>query len=250
MRRWSLALLVTLATPALAQAPEPAQAPPAAPAPEAKPPETKAPAAAEPQAVPAAPAPAAKAPSPAPTEARPPPAAAAPAPKAAAPAPAAPAPAPATAPAPKPQAAAPSPATAGAPAQLDEEETDRRERVKSEARFILENLLTGDARRATSELIYPFQLEDKKYGTPEELVAAWVKQLRAKRTDLITLYDIEVLPLADMEKKYGKPPARLGLGNLKDPDVYAAVGNLSGHAAVLLFRAPKDGRAKAFAYTD
>lgn len=122
--------------------------------------------------------------------------------------------------------------------------------MKTEARFILENLLTGDARRAVSELAYPFQLEDKKYGTPEELVAAWVKQLRAKRTDLITLYDIEVLPLAEMEKKYGKPPARLRLENLKDPDVYAAVGNLSGHAAVLLFRAPKDGQAKAFAYTD
>lgn len=31
MRRWSLALLVTLASPALAQSPEPAQAPPTAP---------------------------------------------------------------------------------------------------------------------------------------------------------------------------------------------------------------------------
>ena len=68
------------------------------------------------------------------------------------------------------------------------------------------------------------------------------------------LYEPQLLDLSDlvaeMEKKYGKPPARLGFSNLKDPDIYAAVGNLSGHAAVLLFRAPKDGQAKAFAYTD
>jgi hypothetical protein len=122
--------------------------------------------------------------------------------------------------------------------------------VKSEARFILENLLTGDARRAANEFLYPFQLEDKRYNTPEELVAAWVKQLRVKRTDLMTLYDIEVLSMAEMEKKYGKPPARLGLGSLKDPDLYVAVSNLSGRAAILIFRAPVGAPPKAFAYTD
>jgi hypothetical protein len=126
----------------------------------------------------------------------------------------------------------------------------RRKRVKQEARGIFENLLTGDARRAASEFLYPFQLEDKRYLTPEDLVSAWVKQLRAKRTDLVTLYDIEVLSMAEMEKKYGKPPSRLGFGALKEPDLYAAVGNLSGHAAILLFRAPKGTAPKAFAYTD
>jgi hypothetical protein len=134
--------------------------------------------------------------------------------------------------------------------KYDDAETKRRQRVKAEAQFILENLLTGDARGAASELLYPFQLEDKRYNTPEELVAAWVKQLRVKRTDLMTLYDIEVLSMPEMEKKYGKPPARLGFGNLRDPDLYVAVGNLSGNAAVLLFRAPLAAPPKAFAYTD
>jgi hypothetical protein len=134
--------------------------------------------------------------------------------------------------------------------KYDDAETARRQRVKAEARYILENLLTGDARSAATELLYPFQLEDKRYNTPEELVAAWVKQLRVKRTDLMTLYDIEVLSMPEMEKKYGKPPARLGLGNLRDADLYVAVGNLSGHAAVLLFRAPLTAPPKAFAYTD
>jgi hypothetical protein len=124
--------------------------------------------------------------------------------------------------------------------------------VKLEARSILENLLTGDARGAASTLHYPFQLEDKRYNAPEELVAVWVKQLRMKRTDLMTLYDIEVLSMAEMEKKYGKPPARLGLGSLsmKDPDLFVAVGNLSGRAAVLVFRAPVGAPPRAFAYTD
>ncbi|KFE69981.1 hypothetical protein DB31_5023 [Hyalangium minutum] len=241
--------MVTLTSPALAQTPEPAaepaQAPPAVQA-------------AEPKAPPPAPAAEAK---PTPSEAKPPPAepqptapvpaAPAPAPKPA-PAAAAPAPTAAPAPAPKPQAAPPAPAAAAAPVpeKKDDAETYRREQVKSEARFILENLITGDARRAAGELTYPFQLEDKRYNTPEELVAAWVKQLRTKRTDLMNLYDIEVLSMAEMEKKYGKPPARLGLGSLRDPDIYLAVGNLSGHAAILLFRAPIGTPPKAFAYTD
>ncbi|SES99473.1 hypothetical protein [Stigmatella erecta] len=198
MRRWSLALLLSLASPALAQAPDPA-------------PEGAAP----------APTP------PAPT--------AAPAPAPAAPAPRPPAPTPAPPPA--------APQTAASDAEL-------RSRVKSEARAIFENLLMGDVRSFAEELLYPFQLEDKRYATAPELVTAWVKQLRQKRTDLVTLYGIEVLSLAEMEKKYGKAPARLGLGALKEPDLYAAVANLSGHPAILLFRAPREGLPHAFAYTD
>jgi hypothetical protein len=143
----------------------------------------------------------------------------------------------------------PAPTTNAADSKLSAEEYLRRE-IKSEARLIFGNLIDGDVRGAVGGLIFPFQLEDKRFNTPEELVATWVKQLRQKRTDLVTLYDIEVLPVAEMEKKYGKAPARLGLGNLKDPDIYAAVGNLSGRAAVLLFRAPKGAPPRAFAYTD
>jgi hypothetical protein len=141
------------------------------------------------------------------------------------------------------------PPTSGADSKLTAEEYARK-LVRTEARFIFENLISGDARSAAADLGYPFQLEDKRYNTAEELVAVWVKQLRQKRTDLITLYDVEVLSMEEMEKKYGKSPARLGLGNLKEPGIYAAVGNLSGRAAVLLFRAPKGTDPVAFAYTD
>ncbi|CAM3397932.1 DUF4440 domain-containing protein [Corallococcus soli] len=122
--------------------------------------------------------------------------------------------------------------------------------IRDEARFLFQSLLTGDVRTASAELTYPFQLEDKRFNTPEELVQAWVKQLRARRTDLVTLYDIEVLPLTEMEKKYGKPPARLGLDPRALKDTWAAVGNLSGHAAIFLFRNGSDLRWQAFAYTD
>lgn len=192
MRRWSLALLVSLASPALAQ--EPSQPPAAPAAPAAKPP------AAPPAASPAK------------------------------------APAPVTPP-------------ASGKAEITQEEETRQE-VQEEARFLFQSLLTGDVRNAASELSYPFQLEEKRFGTPEELVQAWVKQVRLKRTDLVTLYDIEVLTLAEMEKKHGKAPARLGLDLRNAKDVWAAVGNLSGHAAIFLFRASGTEQPRAFAYTD
>ncbi|RKH40907.1 hypothetical protein D7X12_19555 [Corallococcus sicarius] len=125
-----------------------------------------------------------------------------------------------------------------------------RTRIQQEARFLFQSLLTGDVRSAAAELTYPFQLEDKRYNTPEELVQTWVKQLRTRRTDLVTLYDIEVMPMAEMEKKYGKPPARLGLDPRALKDTWAAVGNLSGHAAIFLFRGNGGLSWQAFAYTD
>ncbi|HSP78444.1 MAG TPA: hypothetical protein VLQ93_07940 [Myxococcaceae bacterium] len=123
------------------------------------------------------------------------------------------------------------------------------ESLRDEARYLVSYLLTGDVRSAVPMLLFPFQLEDRKFDTPESLIASWVKQLRQKRTDLITLYDIEVLPYAELEKKYGKPPARLGGFAPRRGEVHAAVVNLSGRAAVILFRQTTEGW-RAFAYTD
>lgn len=234
MRRWSLALLISLASPALAQAPAAPTTPPG--------PGTEAPAA-------EAPAPAAAAPAPAPAAQEP--AAPAPAPAAPAPAPKAPA---ARAPAAVPAAPTPAPSQGSQPAapkpaaELSDAELARRD-IQNDARYLFQSLLTGDVRSAANELFYPFQLEDKRYATPEELVAAWVKQLRLKRTDLITLYDVEVLPLEELEKKYGKAPARLGLDLRGQKDIWAAVGNLSGRPGIFLFR-PYGQEYRAFAYTD
>ena len=172
-----------------------------------------------------------------------------PAPTPAAPAPAAPKPAakpprPSAAPVtPPPAEAVPSGSYAGLP------DEDTRLAVRDDAQYVMNYLLTGDVRAIVTMVAFPFQLEERRFDAGEPLVATWVKQLRNKRTDLITLYDIEVLPYADFEKKYGKPPARLGAIVPRGVEVYAAVANLSGHAALLLYRASPEGW-RAFAYTD
>lgn len=206
--------------------PPPAEAPPAPAPTEAAPAEQKeAPAEPPPKKKVKAKAPAAPA-----AEA---PAAAPPALEKAAPAaapPPAPAPAPAApAPAPAPAAAAPAPSAPLAP-------PSDVEAVKGQARVFFANLLLGDARALVEQAAYPFQMEDRKLNTQDELLQEWLKQLRQKRTDLLTLYGIEVLTPADMEKKYGKPPARLSAFANRGPKTYLAVANISGHAAIALFR--------------
>ena len=240
MRRLSLVLLLSTASPALAQEAQEATAPAAPPA----------------ESAPKAPEPAPAAESAPATESAP---AAAPAEKPArrsrAPkqeaAPESPPPAPA-AQAPAPVAAPPAQAPAPVPAALAalDPETSKREDVREEARYLLSSLLSGDVRSIAPSLSYPFQLEERRFDTPESLVVTWIKQLRQKRTDLITLYDIEVLPYAELEKKYGKPPARLGaIVPRGSGEVYAAVANLSGRAAIILYRDTVEGWS-AFAYTD
>ncbi|MBK7860752.1 MAG: hypothetical protein IPJ65_19545 [Archangiaceae bacterium] len=110
------------------------------------------------------------------------------------------------------------------------------EQVKYSAREFFTQLIAGDARNITQSCAFPFQLEERKLQNPDELFQEWLRNLRAKRTDLLTLYDIEVLSPADMEKKYGKPPARLANLPWRNPKTYVAVANLSGHAAVAVFK--------------
>ena len=67
-------------------------------------------------------------------------------------------------------------------------------------------------------------------------LSAWTRSLRSRRTDLLKLYSVEILTPAEMEKKYGKPPARLSAWPLKSGTTFVAVANLSGHAAIVLLR--------------
>jgi len=250
MRRLSLTVLL-LAAPVFAQeAAEPSAPPsPAAAAPASQ----EAPATAEP--APEAQGPATAAPGEAPAaaaEQAPPPArrrrskpAPKPAAKAAKPAPRAPEPKAAEPSAPEPpkvaEPAAPEPATPGT--------LSPRERVAEEARVFFALLLTGDVRALSFRLDLPFQLEGRRFGDNEELVSEWVRSLRQRRTDLVTLYDIEVLTPEEMERKHGAPPKRLGTLDYRGPNTYVAVANLSGRAAVAVFRISQ-GAVKAVAYTD
>jgi hypothetical protein len=123
------------------------------------------------------------------------------------------------------------------------------DQVKYAARDFFSELIAGDARKVTLDCAFPFQLEDRRLANSEELFQELLRNLRTKRTDLLTLYDIEVLSGPDMEKKYGKPPSRLSGMPWRNPRTYVAVANLSGHAAIAIFK-PDGDRWVAVGYHD
>ncbi|MBE2250871.1 MAG: hypothetical protein IAE78_15140 [Myxococcus sp.] len=105
------------------------------------------------------------------------------------------------------------------------------------SRSFFEALVTGDAGRVVEYVGVPFMLEDRRIERPVELRSTWAKHLRSKRTDLIALYGIEVLTPAEMEKKYGQPPARLKSWPWRQAQgQFIAVANLSGRAAVVVLK--------------
>lgn len=105
------------------------------------------------------------------------------------------------------------------------------------SRSFFEALLTGDAGRVADYAGVPFFLEDKRLDRPADLRATWAKHLRSKRTDLLALYGIEVFTPAEMEKRYGQPPARLKAWPWRGgPQQFLAVANLSGRAAIIVLK--------------
>lgn len=110
------------------------------------------------------------------------------------------------------------------------------EQAKVSARDFLNELLAGNASGAAAHCGTPFMMEDHRYDKAEEVRAEWARHLRSKRTDLLSIYDVEVLTPAEMEKKYGKPPQRLASWNWRGSGVMVVVANMSGRAAVLLMR--------------
>jgi hypothetical protein len=104
-------------------------------------------------------------------------------------------------------------------------------------RSFFEALIAGDAGRVVEYAGVPFMLEDRRIERPAELRSTWAKHLRSKRTDLMTLYGIEVLTPAEMEKKYGPPPQRLKNWPWRQgQQQYIAVANLSGRAAIVVLK--------------
>jgi hypothetical protein len=126
--------------------------------------------------------------------------------------------------------------------------TSTRGQALQTAKAFFERLLASDARGAANESSVPFMLEGKKISSADELYSEWVRNLR-KRTDLLTLYGVEILTAAEMEKRYGHPPARLSAFPYKDAGALLAVANLSGHAAVAVLKRTGD-RYKVVGYTD
>ena len=110
------------------------------------------------------------------------------------------------------------------------------EQAKVSARDFLGELFAGNASGAAAHCGVPFMMEEHRYDKPEEVRAEWARHLRSKRTDLLSLYDVEVLTPTEMEKKYGRPPQRLSSWNWRGAGVLVVVANVSGRASVLLMR--------------
>src|SRR5258708_36309351 len=108
--------------------------------------------------------------------------------------------------------------------------------VMARAKRFFADLIAGNPAALVDQSSFPFYLENKKITQSRELLQEWTRNLSRKRTDLLVLYGIEVLTPAEMEKKYGKPPRHLAAIPWRGPDTYLAVANLSGHAAVTIFR--------------
>jgi hypothetical protein len=111
------------------------------------------------------------------------------------------------------------------------------DQARVSARHFFEDVLVADSAGMLAHCGFPFMLEDRRVDRPDDLRGIWQKALRTHRTDLLRLYDVEILTPQEMEKKYGTPPRRLQSWNWRGGGVgYLAVGNLSGHAAVIMLK--------------
>lgn len=104
------------------------------------------------------------------------------------------------------------------------------------ARGFMTDLIEGDSSRLVARAGLPFFIEGRRIDRADDLKTEWSRTLRSRRTDLLTLYGLEVFAAADMEKKHGKAPQRLSNWSWRAPNTWVAVANVSGHATVLLLR--------------
>lgn len=104
------------------------------------------------------------------------------------------------------------------------------------ARGFMMDLIDGDSARLVARAGLPFFIEGRRIDRPDDLKTEWSRTLRSRRTDLLSLYGLEVLSAVDMEKRYGKAPQRLSNWSWRSPNTWVAVANVSGHATVLLLR--------------
>src|SRR5688572_32603753 len=67
------------------------------------------------------------------------------------------------------------------------------ERIADVGRRFFERLIAGDVRGASELCAVPFALDQRTVDSADELRRVWVDLLREKRSDLLTLYGVEIL---------------------------------------------------------
>lgn len=130
-------------------------------------------------------------------------------------------------------AAVPAPSRAPAPPLVNTPDT---EALRGVAKAFFQALLALDSRGATHLTSSPFYLEGARLEGEEAISQALIRQLRSKRTDLLTLYSIDVYSLEEMEQKFGKLPGRLSGMPVQERGAMFAVGNISGRATVAMLK--------------
>jgi hypothetical protein len=115
-------------------------------------------------------------------------------------------------------------------------ELPEREQVMLIVRYFFQAMGNADNSQLISVCGLPFFLEDKRVEKSDDLKMDWNRSLRGKRTDLGTLYGIDVFTRAEMEAKFGKPPARLSRWDFKATKAFFAVANVSGFAHVVMLK--------------
>jgi hypothetical protein len=124
---------------------------------------------------------------------------------------------------------------------------EEKESVAGAARAYYVALLSKDVDRLMSLSRAPFYFESRAVSSHEEIKRRWASALANQPLESLRLLDIEVLSHEEMIKKYGKAPERLSAWPAGG-GIYT-VGNLSGHAAVVLWR--RNGNAwQALAFHD
>jgi hypothetical protein len=145
----------------------------------------------------------------------------------------------ARAPKPKPDAGTTARSDAGAPPPAAPAPPAPRSSVppalNEKARAFFAALLAGEPGPLVQQAELPFFLEDKRITSMEQLKSEWLNQLRSKRTDLLSFQGFEVLTPAEMEQRFGKPPARLSSWPISSGKTWLVVANVSGRAAVALY---------------
>jgi len=111
-------------------------------------------------------------------------------------------------------------------------------------------MIAGDARSLVDVSSVPFYFEGTRLNDRDAVFASWLRAVREKRVDLLTLYGMELYTPDAMEKKYGKPPARLSALPWRGPGTWIAVANVSGRARVLVLKKVAEMDVRVVGYTD
>jgi len=109
------------------------------------------------------------------------------------------------------------------------------EELSESAERLLSAILSRDLNGIMAYCRAPFFFEGKQVGTDAEVRKRWEAELSTEATlERLRLVGVELRSYDEMVARFGKPPERLASWPMRSGTF--AVGNLSGHAVISLWR--------------